>query len=124
MTSVSECCCVKDFIINELESVNVIGRCTMMKKSCHIWYGAQNHECSFGSLVTAIPTKFEKMSVGTVLIDENDCSQLNDLSKKLSTKFGIQVLISSTGITETGNDNSLMIILHRKMCEVLSEYYC
>ena len=77
MSANSECC-VKDFIINELESSNIIGRCTMMKKSCHIWYGTQGNECSFGSLVTAIPTKLEKMSIGTVLIDENENNQQNE----------------------------------------------
>ena len=122
MSANSECC-VKDFIINELESSNIIGRCTMMKKSCHIWYGTQGNECSFGSLVTAIPTKFEKMSIGTVLIDENENNQQNDLSKKLSTKYKIQVIISSSGITESSNDDSMMLVLHKKMCDVLNEYY-
>lgn len=70
-----------------------------MEKSCFIWLGEMGIENPpFGSLITAIQTKYDPFPISKTLIlpqdDEIDESTGSGIGQRLSKKFGIQTFIS------------------------------
>ena len=77
----------------------IVGNVTVMPKACSVWI---NESCNddMGSVIAAMPTKFDPMSISASIIDEGDegALQCGDISKKLSTIFKMPVFVSSSGI--------------------------
>jgi hypothetical protein len=104
----------------ELGDKIIVGTCTLMEKTCCIWF-AQEGDCAMGASMALCPTKFEAMSTSTPLMDGGDdeaAQQCAAVGKKLSTFFKLPMYVSSPGIAE----DDVMPLL-RKLKEVLSCHY-
>lgn len=71
----------------------------VMNKSCYIWIGPDGDDSpSFGSLVTAIQTRYEPMPTSKTLLsaegEGQDESIETGISQRLCRKFKIQTFIS------------------------------
>jgi len=104
----------------ELGDKVIVGTCTIMEKTCRIWFANEGHS-AMGSVIALFPTKFEPMATSTPLIDDGGdeaAQQCTAVGKKLSTFFKIPMYVSSPGVSE----DDIMPLLRRLKDLLLCHY--
>jgi hypothetical protein len=73
----------------------VFANIVVMEKSCFVWIGNDLNNCSFGNMVTAIPTRFEKLPISTNIVCLNDDgTKGSGFAERFSKRFQIQTFVA------------------------------